>query len=499
MILENYWKKSKNSLNKGRTEAPFAYVIPAEQERKFNVSAMVDLLRRQGIEMHRATDDGVFDSVEVSEGDFILRMDQPYRNFALTLMSKQEFPADAPTPYDDVAWTYPLHFNVEAFTVEDSSIQSELEMEQVTELVSVPGEVVGGSGDVYLVQPNAAANLMAARLALGDIPVFVVEGEIEVDDDVVLAPGAWVLETVMPEQVESWARDHGFTAYRVGDRVLEGAATHELDLPRIALLHTWTRTQDEGWARYTLDQQGVHYDYIGEDRIGQIGFLKDRYDVLLFPHQGAGNTARSIFQGLDPDDGPLAYTRTAEYPTHGYPDSSSNMVGGMGYEGLMAIRDFVHEGGTFIAVGSAATLPVEFGMLRDVTIQAQGSTFIPGSILNGEVARSDHPLVYGYGEGLPLYHQYGPYFSVSEDREGGIAVTYASEGELVLSGLARGGQSLKGEPAVYVERVGEGFIVIYGFDALHRHQNLGNHALVWNALLNWNDLDAGEGGGESEH
>jgi hypothetical protein len=328
--------------------------------------------------------------------------------------------------------------------------------------------------------------------------VSVVEGEIEVEDDVALAPGAWLLETVMSEQVESWARDHGFTVYRVRNRVLDGAATHELDLPRIALLHTWTRTQDEGWARYTLDQQGVDYDYVGEDRIGRIGFLKDRYDVLLFPHQGAGNTARRIFQGLDPDDGPLAYTRTPEYPTHGYPDSSSNMVGGMGYEGLMAIRDFVNEGGTFITVGSAATLPIEFGMLRDVTIQAPGSTFIPGSILNGEVARSDHPLVYGYGEGLPLYHQYGPYFSVSEDSEDGIAVTYASEGELVLSGLARGGQSLKGEPAVYVERVGEGFIVIYGFDALHRHQNLGNHALVWNALLNWNDLDAGEGGGEND-
>jgi len=493
MILENYWKKSKNSLNKGRNEAPYAYVIPADQERRFNVAAMVNLLERQGIEMHRATDDGMFDSVQVSEGDFVLRMDQPYRNFALTLMSEQDFPADAPTPYDDVAWTYRLHFNVDAFEINDVAIQSDLEMEEVEGMVSIPGAIEGRSGNKYLVVPNAAANLVTARLALGDMPVSAVEGEVEVNDDVTLAPGAWVLDGEdSRDMIENWAREHGFTVHRVRDRVLDGAITHELDMPRIAMLHTWTRTQDEGWARFTLDQQGVEYDYIGEERIGNMGRLRDSYDVILFPHQGAGNTARRIFEGVDPELGPLPYTRTAEYPTHGFPDSSPDMVGGMGFEGLMAIRDFINDGGTFIAVGSAATLPVEFGFLRDVTLRPRGSTFIPGSLLGGEVARADHPLAYGFGETLPLYHQYGPYLSVSDDAEHGIAIKYAYSGELVLSGLARNGNSLKGQPAVYSEQMGDGFLVLYGFDALHRHQNLGNHALVWNAILNWNDLGAGE-------
>jgi hypothetical protein len=337
-------------------------------------------------------------------------------------------------------------------------------------------------------------------LALGGMSVSAVEGEIEVNDETTLDPGAWVLEAGdSRERVEDWAREFGFTVYRVRDRVLEGAATHELDLPRIALLHTWTRTQDEGWARYTLDQQGVEYDYIAEDRIGHMGRLRDRYDVILFPHQGARSTARRIFEGVDPELGPLPYTRTPEYPTHGFPDSSPDIVGGMGFEGLIAIRDFLNDGGTFIAVGSAATLPISFGFVRDVSLRDAGNTFIPGSILQGEVARADHPLAYGYGEDLPLYHQYGPYLSVSDDEEHGIAVEYASEGELLLSGLARNATSLKGEPALYSGRVGEGFLVLFGFDALHRHQNLGNHALVWNALLNWNDLDAGAGEREEDH
>ena len=489
MMLENYWKKAKNSLNRGRTEAPYAWVIPAGQKRLPDVAYMVNLLRRQGMEIHRATEAGTFGEVEVERGDFVLRMDQPYRNFALTLMRRQDFPDDAPTPYDDVAWTYPLSFNVDAVAVDDPAIQSELAMEVVTGEVSLPGRLTGAAGDLFLVEPSASGHIMKARLALGEARVSVAETEVSLDDDTSLAPGAWILEGLDRGRVEGWARAHGLLVHRAEAEALDGVPTHEMDLPRIALLHTWTRTQDEGWARFTLDRQGVPYDYVGEDRIGHLGRLRDRYDVILFPHQGSQATAKRIFQGLDPADGPLAYTRTEEYPTHGFPDGTEDMTGGMGFEGLTALRDFVRDGGTFVAIGSAATLPVDFGFLRDVDLRDAGSIFIPGSLLKGKVARTDHPLTYGYEETLPLYHQYGPYLSVADDAEEGVAVTYAEGGDLLLSGLARGAEALAGQPAVFSAGVGEGFIVLYGFDALHRHQNHGNHALVWNAFLNWNDLE----------
>ncbi len=490
MILENFWKKANNSLDKGRTEAPYAYVIPRDQDRRADVAYMVDLLLRQGLEVHRATADGTFGEVEIREGDFVLRMDQPYRNYALTLMEPQEFPDDAPTPYDDVAWTYPLMFNVTSLTVDDPAVQTELEMESVSGRVTPGGEVHGRRGDHLLVHPMASAHSMKARLALGDLPVRVAETEVEVNDDVTLPPGAWVLPAESPSvDVEEWIRSFGFEGYRVRDGVLEEVPTHDADLPRIALLHTWSRTQDEGWARYSLDQQGVEYDYIGEDRIGSMGELRDRYDLILFPHQGARNTAKRIFQGRDPEDGPIAYTWTPEFPSHGFPDATEDMTGGMGYEGLLALRNFVEAGGTLVAVGSAATLPVDYGMMREANLLDAGSIFIPGSLLKGEVADPANPLTYGYGDTLPLYHQYGPYLSVGDDGEEGVALTYASGGEMLMSGLARGAGSLGGQPAVYAEGVGEGRIVVYGFDALHRHQNLGNHALVWNAILNWNDLE----------
>jgi hypothetical protein len=380
-------------------------------------------------------------------------------------------------------------------------ILDDLAMEGVSGEVALPGSVETpqrvGSDGYYAVLPAASAHQMRARLALvgaGDPAVSAVETAVEVNDELTLPAGSWTVAIAdLDEDVmEAWAGAHGLHVYRIRPDVLEDVTTHEVDLPRIALLHTWSRTQDEGWARFTLDQQGVAYDYVGEDRLADLAPLRDRYDVILFPHQGRGATGKRILQGVDPSNGPIAYTRTAEFPSHGTPDSSPDITGGMGFEGLMALREFVEEGGTFITVGSASSIPVDFGFLRDVNTRPAGSVFVPGSILQGTVVDPENPLTYGYGDTLPLYHQSGPYFNISNSAPGSVAVRYQGGEGMLLSGVARGAGSLGGQPAVYGERIGEGAVVIYGFDALHRHQNHGNHALVWNAILHWNDLPRAE-------
>ena len=57
---------------------------------------------------------------EYPAGTFVVRMDQPYRGFALDLLTPQKYPADkAPyDAYDDVAWSLPVALGVEVKAIE---------------------------------------------------------------------------------------------------------------------------------------------------------------------------------------------------------------------------------------------------------------------------------------------------------------------------------------------------------------------------------------------
>jgi hypothetical protein len=68
---------------------------------------------------------------------------------------------------------------------------------------------------------------------------------------------------------------------------------------------------------------------------------------------------------------------------------------------------------------------------------------------------------------------------------------YAKEDSVFMSGLVQSPGELAEKPAIVTMPTGEGTIVLFGFNPLHRHQSFGNFALVWNAILNWNDLRLG--------
>lgn len=490
-ILDQYWTKAYNAVTRGRTQAPYAWIVRANQPRSADVSYMLSLLRRQGIELHQADAATRYGETSVSRGDFVIRMDQPYRNFIQTIMEVQRFPESAPRPYDDVGWTFPLMFNVDAVAVADSAVLR-LAMTPVEGAVTVPGTVTSArSAAWWVVVPEASAHSIGARWALKDVPVFAAQDTIRVGGRAV-PPGAWLVERAHADvpAMERLARAHGLTVLAASAASMRDVQRHEMELPRVALLHSWRNTQDEGWVRFTLDHQAIPYTYVGEDKLRDAR-LRERFDVILFPSQGANSTARTIFAGVDPRFSPLPYTRTDEFPSHGFPDSTADMTGGMGYEGLAALRDFVNEGGTLITLGSASALPVDFGIVRDVSTSAPRSLFVPGSIVKGKVEQRRHPVTYGYGETMPLYHRFGPYFTVPSRLNSNVLVRYAPADELFMSGLVQNPGELGGQPAVISLPVGKGHVVLFGFNPLHRFQSHGNFALVWNAIMHWNDLDVG--------
>ena len=121
-FLENYYAKMKNQINLGKTTAPYAYVIPANQRKKADIADLVNIVRREGADISVATTLFKVGDVQVNPGDYIARMDQPYRGIIEMYLGLQWYPANNPTPYDDTGWSIPLLHNIKVQRIDDKSI-----------------------------------------------------------------------------------------------------------------------------------------------------------------------------------------------------------------------------------------------------------------------------------------------------------------------------------------------------------------------------------------
>jgi hypothetical protein len=524
-LLENFWAKGSRALEKGRTEAPYAWMFPPEQRDSGRLAHLIEQLRLHRIEVHRLTADLALGSRTWPVGTYVVRMDQPYRNAAINFLEEQKFPADEPNePYDDIAWTWPLLYGVEGSSVADRKVL-DAAMEPVNDEIPLGGRVDGAdnAGDVFLLRDTGQTSLLKARLLLGNHQVDAAEKAFEVGG-VAYPPGSWIVQAPR-DMVEDMASRLGLVLTAVS--AMPDVARHLVDLPRLALLQHWVSTQDAGWARYTLDREGVEYTLISDGDLRR-GGLEDRFDVILYP-QAFGDFARLV-HGIDPKWGPLAYTKTDEYPSHGIPNASDDITGGMGFEGLLHLQRFVERGGILVALGNSGVLPVQGGLVRRVRGVEGPNT--PGSELRAKVLRPEHPIAYGYEERTSVFRGNGPIWDV-DDRDRGWAVLQfgtkqvpeeekkpepdeeaievedvdleepgpqpekpekpekkaePEDKRLVLSGFVQGEGQVDGKPAVLDVPVGKGRVVLFSFNPLHRYLNLSDFRLVYNVLLNWNDL-----------
>jgi hypothetical protein len=67
----------------------------------------------------------------------------------------------------------------------------------------------------------------------------------------------------------------------------------------------------------------------------------------------------------------------------------------------------------------------------------------------------------------------------------------------VLSGLMRGANQVRNRPAVVDAPVGKGRIILYANNPIYRWQTFGEHGMVFNALLFYNDMPPPAGKSET--
>jgi hypothetical protein len=485
-ILENFYKKTRNSIESGRSEAPFGFVIPAGQRDRTRLAALVNTLRLQGIEVGRATAEIKLKDASYPAGSYVIKRDQPYGRLARTLLERQRFPDANLRSYDDTGWTLGLMFQAEVKEINEKAIL-DAAVEPVDE-VGPAGRVTGGGARAWVVGHRGSNQMIALRYALAGQEVLAAEkaftaGGAEYPAGSFLIPAGQSGDGLghLRERIEQLDLD------AVALEALPDVPSHALDLPRLAVFSTWGSTQEVGWVRHALDHFGVRYDLVHKERV-RSGGLRTDYDVILVPNQGRGS--KGLVFDVPSRGKPLAYTKTDRFPTHGAYGESQDITGGMGLEGARELDRFVTEGGVLIMLGTASAFPPDFGLTRRIDAgRASAAFYAPGPIVQVEVTRPEHPVFYGYADKtLPVRWASGPLLQVPDADKGQILMKFTGGDAAVLSGLMKGANEIKGRPAIVDVPAGRGRVLLFATNPCYRWQNHGEFGMLWNALLNWNDL-----------
>ncbi len=459
--LRNFYEVGKRSA--GRTN-PFAFVIPADQSDPLATARLLSVLEMGGVEIHHAKTAFEAQGRRFAAGSAVVFMAQPFGGFAKSLLERQRYPdirehpgGPPQRPYDVTAHTLPLLLGVDVVTVE---VPIAAPLEKVDKVAVVPGRIEGKSRFYALGHKNG--DLVAlGRLLRDGVPVrWATEGF--TDRGRTFSAGALLVPASALPKLRSLAQELGVVAVGVEARPRSLA----LRPPRVGLYQSWVPSMDEGWTRYIFEKEaGVPYTTL-HDRDIRGGNLNSRFDVIVLPDQ----SSRTLLQGHPKGSMPEEYT------------------GGLGPEGVGALKAFVERGGTLVTFNEASTMALsELGIaVRNLFARQPGSApdsvardfYCPGALL-GVSVDSSNPLAHGLAPSSVIWFEVSPAF---EPGPGAIAVATYAEDDPLRSGWLLGGARLKGKAALVQASLGKGQVVLFGFRPQYRAQSWATYIPMLNAL-----------------
>jgi hypothetical protein len=376
---------------------------------------------------------------------------------------------------------------------------------------------------VFLLKDSGQEGLFEARYSLRGFRVAIAERAVNVDGTDYPA-GSWILApqaglaAALRETATRLGLDFASTA------TVPQVARHEAPVPRLGVWIPWADTDTAGWMRYTLDQRHIPYTYVRDEDV-RAGKLRDKYDVLLYPHVDLELSEQ--IEGLHKAWGPMPFRKTSSTPSFGTPAASDDITGGIGYGGLAELQEFVQAGGLLVTLGNGSMLPLEGGLVRGVRREAGGvprstqgggaaaaaasqgaATRTPGAHVRVSFARPEHPIAYGYAPRTWVFRQNFALYSIPRSWLRMAYCTVCLDGPLdrstivlewgdkegapfVVSGQAWGEENLIGRAAIFDSPVGKGHVITFNFNPLHRDLNRGDQRMLWNAIINWRAILGG--------
>ncbi len=468
-LLRQIYEVNRATVEAGKKGDPAAILIaPEAQADPIAAYRLVDRLQIAGVQVHRAGAAFTADGKPYAAGTFVVPMAQVFARYAKDILEKQTYPevrrapnAPPEAPYDVTAWSLGLLLGVEVTFAKDP-LPGGLALAPAAASPK-PAGAVAGSGPVFAFDYTGPEGAIAInRLLKAGAAVGVSQGAS--GGPAGPAGGAAVVHaTGVPRKtVEDVAGALGLQV-RAMPRRSAGLSSRTLRAPRIGFYQPWTASMDEGWTRWVIEQHEFPYTTLHNADV-RAGKLRDRFDVILLADQQAS----SIVSG------------------NASPGVRPEYRGGIGEDGVAALKAFVAAGGTLVTLGNACDLAIERfpipvknlkrGLTRD-------QHFAPGTITRVEIDTA-HPLGAGVAARTFGFYNNSPFFALTEgfsSQTVSVAARYPNV-DIVASGWLRGEEHMAGRAAVVSVDLGPGRLVLFGLRPQHRAQTQATFPMLFNSF-----------------
>lgn len=231
---------------------------------------------------------------------------------------------------------------------------------------------------------------------------------------------------------------------------------------RLGLYKSHSPAIDEGWTRWIFEQEHKAFRNI-EDMLVRAGGLRLSLDTIVITDQSPNSIFKGAAKGTMPEE----------------------LTGGLGEEGVKALREFVEEGGTLVCLNRASEFAIEQFKLPVRNVIAgvsQKDFYVPGSILRLELDTT-HPIAKGMPKESIAWVEESPVFEVAKEAPNVRVIGwYPRDKDPLLSGWLLGADRIKGKAALVEVKIGQGRIVLFGFRPQYRAQSRTTLPLLFNSL-----------------
>lgn len=473
-FMTNFYKMNVDAIHRGKTEPPFAYIVPLNQHDPSSAREMLKRLELNGVRIFRSQSPFIYDGRTYAEDTYVIPLSQPCRPCIKDLLERQvypnlkQYPGGPPKPpYDHTGWTLPMLMGV---TVVEMKTPLSTKISFTEDYSFGYSDELNHSAKTFLIERRYSDSFsILNELLKEDAEIFWADrsfsaGNEEYPAGTILIPR----QKEISSSLQRLSEEYSVPIHSVDDPIpVKGSRIHH---PRLGIYQPWTASMDEGWTRLVLDMYKFSYRPLHNGDIKD-GKLSDKYDVIILPDI----STEGIIDGR---------SRRRGEPILGDAEIPKQYQGGIGKEGIEALMNFVKRGGTLITIEAATEFAIEKLKVPAVNVLKgvdRKEYYTPGTLLQIELDTSQ-PLAYGMVKNPAIRVNNSPAFRLLPYIREIKAVGYYTDENPLLSGWLIGPEKIVGQTVLTEIPVEKGRVIMFGFGVQRRAQTFGTFKLLFNAI-----------------